>query len=232
MVWQAVPVSMGIIDVDKDSRSNMKTNLRARAAVLAAAAIAACTAFSLASAHEETGAEAQMHMHHHMMRDVKTSSVAYNVPPIMLVRADGRSTDLKHELDDGRAVVLAFIYTTCTTICPVISQTLEQLQDKLGPQIGNVHLVSISIDPETDTPARLRDYAAKFNAGPEWQYYTGTVDASIAAQKAFNVYREDKMDHNPVVLLRAAPGKPWLRVDGFATADELLHSYRELIASN
>jgi protein SCO1/2 len=205
----------------------MKTNLRARAAVLAAAA--ACAALSLASAHEETGADA--HMHHHMMRDVKTSSVAYNVPSITLVRADGRSTDLKRELDDGRAVVLTFIYTTCTTICPVISQTLEQLQDKLAPQIGNMHLVSISIDPETDTPARLREYAAKFGAGPEWQYYTGTVDASIAAQKAFNVYREDKMDHNPVVLLRAAPGKPWLRVDGFATADELLHSYHQLIAS-
>jgi protein SCO1 len=193
-------------------------------------AVAACAALSLASAHEETGADAHMH-HHMMMRDVKTSNVAYNVPSITLLRADGRSTDLKRELDDGRAVVLTFIYTTCTTICPVISQTLEQLQDKLGPQIGNVHLVSISIDPETDTPARLRDYAAKFGAGPEWQYYTGSVDASIAAQKAFNVYREDKMNHSPVVLLRAAPGKPWLRV-GFATADELLHSYRQLIASN
>jgi protein SCO1 len=205
---------------------NPLRKLTAQAAILAA--VATVVALPFASAHEDADA----HMHHHMMRDVKTSSVAYNVPQITLVRADGSSIDLKRELDDGRAVVMTFIYTTCTTICPVISQTLEQLQDKLGPQIGQVHLVSITIDPENDTPARLREYAAKFGAGPQWQYYTGTVDASVAAQKAFNVYREDKMNHNPVVLLRAAPGKPWLRVDGFATADELLHSYHELVASN
>jgi protein SCO1/2 len=198
-------------------------------AQLLAAAVAALAALPFASAHEDT--DGKMH-HDHRMRNVRTSSVSYSVPPITLVRADERPIDLKHELDDGRAVVLTFIYTTCTSICPVITQTLEQLQSKLGPQMKQVHLVSISIDPENDTPARLRDYAVKFGAGPQWQYYTGTVKASIAAQKAFNVYRQDKMNHNPVVLLRAAPGKPWLRIDGFATADELLHSYHELVASN
>jgi protein SCO1/2 len=208
----------------------MNTFLKLTTHATILAAVAAFGVLPYASAQE--GPDAHAHMHHHMMRDVKTSSVPYSVPSITLVRADGRQIDLKNELDDGRAVVMTFIYTTCTSICPVISQTLEQLQSELGPQIGRVHLVSISIDPENDTPARLREYAAKFGAGPEWQYYTGTVDASIAAQKAFNVYREDKMDHNPVVLLRAAPGKPWLRVDGFATADELLHSYHELVASN
>ena len=75
-------------------------------------------------------------------------------------------------------------------------------------------------------------YAAKFGAGPEWQHYTGTLAASVAAQKAFNVFREDKMDHNPVVLLRAAPGKDWLRIDGFATADELLDSFHMLVAAH
>jgi protein SCO1 len=202
------------------------------ATILATVAVAAFGVLPYALAHEDADADAHAHMHHHMTRDVKTSSVPYNVPSITLVRADGHRIDLKNELDDGRAVVMTFIYTTCTSICPVISQTLEQLQNELGPQISHVHLVSISIDPENDTPARLREYAAKFGAGPQWQYYTGTVDASIAAQKAFNVYGEDKMNHNPVVLLRAAPGKPWLRVDGFATADELLHSYQELVASN
>ena len=103
---------------------------------------------------------------------------------------------------------------------------------KLGADRDKVHLVSISIDPENDTPERLRAYAAKFGAGPEWQHYTGTLAASVAAQKAFNVFREDKMDHNPVVLLRAAPGKDWLRIDGFATADELLDSFHMLVAAH
>ncbi|QGS31392.1 SCO family protein [Cupriavidus metallidurans] len=172
------------------------------------------------------------HSHHEMKREMHTSTVDYRLPPVTLVRDDGQAVSLANELDDGRPVVLTFIYTTCTSICPVISQTLSQLQAELGPDRDKVHLVSISIDPEHDTPGRLREYAAKFGAGPEWQHYTGAVSASVAAQKAFNVYHEDKMNHSPVVLLRAAPGKPWLRIDGFATADEILHAYHHLMASN
>ncbi|WP_141668014.1 MULTISPECIES: SCO family protein [unclassified Burkholderia] len=178
-------------------------------------------------------AQEDMHAHHHMMMSsTKTSTVAYTVPAVTLVRDDGKTVALKDELDDGRPVVLTFIYTTCTSICPVLSQTLSQFQHELGADRDKVHIVSISIDPENDTPARLREYAAKFGAGPEWQHYTGTVAASVVAQKAFNVYRQDKMDHNPVLLLRATPGKSWLRIDGFATADDLLHFYHSLIASD
>jgi protein SCO1/2 len=91
--------------------------------------------------------------------------------------------------------------------------------------------MSISIDPEQDTPARLTEYARKFHAGPEWQYYTGSLAASIAAQRAFDVYRGEKMSHTPVTLLRAAPGQPWLRIEGFVTPDELLDDYQKLLAS-
>jgi protein SCO1/2 len=198
-----------------------------RLAALAAAAMVGISA-PPASAHDET----DPHAHHHMMRNMKMSQVAYNLPDVMLVRDDNRTVSFKDEINDGRPVVLTFIYTTCTSICPVISQTLSQLQSKLGADRDQVHLVSISIDPENDTPERLRAYAAKFGAGPEWQHYTGTLAASVAAQKAFNVFREDKMDHNPVVLLRAAPGKDWLRIDGFATADELLDSFHMLVAAH
>src|SRR5205807_3818977 len=53
-------------------------------------------------------------------------------------------------------------------------------------------LVSISIDPEEDTPARLREYAQQYAAGPSWQHYTGTAAASVAAQRAFEVYRSEE----------------------------------------
>ena len=176
---------------------------------------------------------AHVHVHtHESMAGIKRSTATYTPPAITLVRDDGRSVSLPAELDDGRPVVLTFIYTTCTTICPMISQTLAQLQSELGEDRDKSHIVSISIDPEEDTPARLRQYAKKFGAGPEWQHYTGTLAASIAAQRAFDVYRGDKMNHNPVTLFRAAPGKPWLRMDGFVTAGELLSEYHDLVASN
>jgi protein SCO1/2 len=111
------------------------------------------------------------------------------------------------------------------------SQTFSELQKKLGPRRDTVHLVSISIDPEEDAPARLREYAKKFGAGPEWQHYTGTFAASIAVQRAFEVYRESKMDHTPTTLLRAAPGGRWVRIDGFVTADQLLGELKDAVVS-
>jgi protein SCO1/2 len=133
-------------------------------------------------------------------------------------------------MDDGRPVVLNFIFTSCSSVCPLLSQVFEQFAEKLGPDRAKVHLMSISIDPEQDTPARLREYARKFNAGAEWQHYTGTVQASLATQRAFGVDRGDKMSHPAVTLLRAAPGMPWLRLDGFITPAELLDQYRQLSA--
>jgi protein SCO1/2 len=148
--------------------------------------------------------------------------VDYSVPEIQLVRDDGREVTLRDELDDGRPVVVNFIYTSCTGICPLASHTFSELQRRLGAERDSVHLVSISIDPEEDTPARLREYAQRYSAGPSWQHYSSTASASLAAQRAFDVYRGDKMGHTPVTLLRRAPGAPWVRFDGFATADLLI----------
>jgi len=158
-----------------------------------------------------------------------TRSIAeYTVPQVTLVRADGKSVSLPDELNDGRPVVMNFIFTTCTSICPLLSQTLAQLQDKLGADRDRVHIVSITIDPEEDTPARLTEYAQRYHAGAEWQHYTGSVQAIETTARAFNAFRGDKMSHTPLTLLRVAPGKPWVRFDGFATADDLL---RELPGS-
>jgi protein SCO1 len=154
----------------------------------------------------------------------------YTVPDIKLVRDDGKTVSLDREMNDGRAVVLNFIFTSCSSFCPLSSQTFAQFQRKLGPDGKRVHLMSISIDPEQDTPARLRDYARKYGAGPNWQHYTGTLASSRAIQRAFNAYRGDKMSHTPVTLLRAANSNTWRRIDGFVTPDELLDEYRQLLA--
>ncbi len=157
--------------------------------------------------------------------------VQYQVPRVTLVREDGKTVSLPEEMNDGRPVLLNFIFTSCGSTCPLMSQVFAQFQRRLGSEANRVHLMSISIDPEEDTPARLAEYAHKFGAGPGWQHYTGTLNASLIAQRAFDVYRGDKMSHAPVTLLRAAPDQPWRRIDGFVTPDDLMREYRQLLAS-
>jgi protein SCO1/2 len=199
----------------------------ARIMALAAAALA-CLPPSAARAANE--AEPHAH-HHHVIPQTTRSAVSYTVPDVALVRDDGKAVRLPQELNDGRPVVLSFVYTSCTTVCPVTSATLAELQRRLGAARDSVHLVSITIDPEFDTPARLREYAKQFGAGPEWQHYTGTLTASRAAQRAFDVYRGDKMNHSPATLVRATPGAQWVRIDGFATAEQLLAELPSVHAS-
>jgi protein SCO1/2 len=180
--------------------------------------------------HDAHAGHKDMHEHHAKVPDdIRRTEVNFQIPPLTLVRNDGKTVAFPAALDDGRPVVLDFIYTSCTTICPLSSQLFSQFQEKLGAERAHVNMVSISIDPEFDTPQRMTDYAKKFDASPQWQHYTGTVEASVAIQKAFDVYRGDKMNHFPVTFMRAAPGKPWVRMDGFVSAAELLEEYRRLV---
>jgi len=205
----------------------------ATAASFVLALCAFCLLFASAAARADDSQSDPHAHHHHMMQgaaSVTRTAINYAVPDITLVRSDGARVSLAHELNDGRPVLLDFIYTTCTTICPVMTQTFAEVQKRLGPDAAKVRMVSVSIDPEEDTPARLTEYSKRYQAGPQWDFLTGTVEASIAAQRAFNAYRGDKMNHSPITFFRSAPGRPWVRLDGFATPDALLDEVHQQIA--
>jgi protein SCO1/2 len=173
------------------------------------------------------------HHHHHAMSAAEDgyvrSQADYMVPDVKLVNAEGATVPLRSELaEQDKPVILNFIFTTCGAICPVMSATFSQVQDSLGEARDAVRMVSISIDPEQDTPDALKAYAGKYGAGPQWQMLTGSLDDSIAVQRAFGVYRGDKMSHQPATFLRAAAGQPWVRLEGFASAADILREYRQL----
>lgn len=173
-----------------------------------------------------------MHGDDAMNNNAYTRLIAsYKTPDVKMVDANNQPVSLHDSLDGSGPVMLNFIFTTCTTICPVMSGTFSQVQAKLGAAHSNVRMVSISIDPEHDTPSRLLAYAKRFEAGPQWSMLTGSIENSIAVQRAFDIYRGDKMNHEPVTFMRKGPDQPWVRINGFITADDLLREYDKL-ASN
>jgi protein SCO1/2 len=172
------------------------------------------------------------HHHHHDMagQSPVRSEVAYDIPDVALIDAGNRKVALRAELADSRTTMVNFIFTSCTSICPVMSRVFAEIQSRLNGEGKRAHLVSISIDPEYDTPARLKEYATGLGAGPDWLMLTGRLQDSIAVQRAFDSYRGDKMNHLPSTFIRAGATGPWIRIDGLASADELLAEYRRLDA--
>ena len=164
------------------------------------------------------------------MRGMYTRSASsYHIPDLKLVDMNGAVISLREGLGGNDPVMLNFIYTSCSAICPVMSATFHHVQEQLGAERGRVRMVSVSIDPEHDTPAVLKTYAGKFRAGPQWRMLTGSTESSIAVQRAFGVYRGDKMNHAPATFIRAGGAdKPWVRLDGFASAPDIIREYRQL----
>jgi protein SCO1 len=126
-------------------------------------------------------------------------------------------------------VLLASLPTTCTTICPVMSTAFSRVPAKLGAEAGKLRMISVSVDPENDKPAQLKDYAGHFGAGANWQFFTGSAADVETMLRAFDNYHADKMDYGPLTFLRPAPGKPWVRINGIASAEDLVREYRSVV---
>ena len=162
-------------------------------------------------------------------RSLRTYSA---IPDVVLTDAERNPVRLRDLLAGNEPVMLNFIFTTCSTICPVMTKVFAGVRTRLGHEANNLRMVSISIDPENDTPARLKAYAQRFGADLHWTFLTGRVQDVAAVQRAFDSYDSDKMNHQPLTLLRAAPGGQWVRIEGFATADQLADEYRNTLAQD
>lgn len=225
-----------MLAIDSERIYHNDTSTRHRHATVGLRVLRVLAALSLGLVSFAPGAMAEDHSHHHHHHAMPAaqdgyvrSQAAYTVPDVKLVDADGAGVPLRSALaGQDKPVILNFIFTTCGAICPVMSATFSQVQDALGPERDAVRMVSISIDPEEDTPSALKAYAGKYGAGPQWQMLTGSLNDSIAVQRAFDVYRGDKMSHQPATFLRAGRGQPWVRLDGFASAADILREYRQL----
>jgi protein SCO1 len=183
---------------------------------------------SSSASNDSTIAE-DPHAHHRMMMqnndNYKKSYSLFNLPPKILKDQNGNDVNLHDFLHDDKPFIMSFIFTTCTTICPVLTATLSSAQNELLESPIKPVLISISIDPEVDTPDKLTAYAKKFKASEDWVFLTGKLDDIIEVQRSLGIYRGSKLNHEPVTIIKS-PGKKWLVINGFTSADDLVNEYR------
>jgi protein SCO1/2 len=152
------------------------------------------------------------------------SLVTVSIPDVVLVNQNGEKVRLKTLMaDPAQPVIVDFIYGTCTTICPILSAGYANLQRKLGAASNKVRLVSITIDPENDTPKVLKEYLERYQARPGWDFFTGSRADINNVMKAFNAYFPDKMSHQPLNFIREPAGGQWIRLYGLMGSGEFMN---------
>ncbi|MDV6345392.1 SCO family protein [Nitrosomonas sp. Is37] len=159
------------------------------------------------------------------------TNAQYHIPALGFLSNTGQEIQIDQLLAQPRPVMLQFIYTTCSTTCPVLSATFSKAQNRLSEISKDYLLISISIDPEYDSLQQLSDYAKRYNAGKNWIFLTGNNEATRSLMKAFGALYpgSNKMNHLTYTFLRAHPDAQWSRIEGFLSVDELMSHFSKLV---
>jgi len=153
------------------------------------------------------------------------------IPDVEVLDQDGNAVHFYSDLIKGKTVAINFIFTNCTTICPPLAATFARVQKEMGDKVGkDIHFISISVDPLTDTPERLKAWGAKFKAGAGWTFVTGNkeeMDKLLAALGASVARRED---HTPSVIIANDAKNVWTRTYGLAHTSQMIGLIENVIA--
>ena len=144
------------------------------------------------------------------------------IPDVKVQDQDGNTLNFYTDLIKDKTVAINFIFTNCTTICPPLAATFARLQKDMGDKIGkDVHLISISVDPVTDTPERLKAWGAKFKAGPGWTFVTGDKQEMDKLLNALGAAVARREDHTPAIIVGNDSKGVWTRTYGLAKIEQI-----------
>jgi cytochrome oxidase Cu insertion factor (SCO1/SenC/PrrC family) len=183
----------------------------------------AASADSTASANNETTASKAPDANSAPASDSPGSTRKMVIPDVEVLDQNGNQLHFYSDLIKGKTVAINFIFTNCTTICPPLAATFARVQKEMGDKVGrDVHFISISVDPLTDTPERLKAWGAKFKAGPGWTFVTGDKQEIARLLSALGASVSRREDHSPAVLVGNDLKGVWTRTYGLAKTTQMV----------
>jgi len=148
-----------------------------------------------------------------------------------LLDQDGREVRFYTGALRGKIVLISFIYTNCTDICPILMHNLSDVQNSLGERFGkDVFFLSISVDPEDDTPEELKKYAGRYEAKPGWTFLTGPKKDVDAVIRRFGEFKDDFEDHSMTFVLGDVKNARWSKMRGDQPPETILSRIRDLLS--
>jgi len=170
------------------------------------------------------------HDHSHLSKTPEESPAQKYFTDVELINQDGKKVRFYSDVLKGKTVVVNAFFTSCTSVCPPMNRNMEKIQEALGDRIGrDVFLVSMTVDPEVDTPARMKEYAQKFHAGPGWIFLTGKKENLDWALYKLGQYVEQKDDHKTIFIIGNEPTGLWKKAFGMANVAELVQVVESVV---
>jgi protein SCO1/2 len=155
--------------------------------------------------------------------------VQLDLPNVSLVDQDGVRHRFAQELIKAKVVVVSFVFTGCTTICSPVGANMGALDRMLGARVGaEVSLLSVTLDPFNDTPARLATWRRQFDDGPGWRLLTGEPDQVDRVLRAMRQDTADIAQHDAFLWLGDLRARTWTRVSALAAPDTLADLIRRM----
>jgi cytochrome oxidase Cu insertion factor (SCO1/SenC/PrrC family) len=153
----------------------------------------------------------------------KAHGAAEYFTDVELVDQHGESHRLYSDLMQGKVVVINAMFTSCASSCPAMAARLAKMQRFLGDRLGqDVHILSISVDPERDTPERLSTFADSFGAKPGWYLLSGKPDNVNLALTKLGQYVDEPETHQSIMIMGNESTGLWKKAMGLAPAEELI----------
>jgi protein SCO1/2 len=214
----------------------MKNKFGSRSIFAGLIALVVCLlpgAITVAAGQQQQQPASHEHMHHHMPMAIGKPSAepqtpqvmtkAPTIPDVVLLDQNNQKVHFYSDLIKGKTVAIDFIFTTCTTICPPLTANFARIQ-KIMQQRGDndLRLISVTVDPENDTPERLKKYAELFHAQPGWTFVTGSRSDLQQIWNAFNIYLSSSQDHPPTVAVGNDVTHVWNYASGLTSAAKMV----------
>jgi cytochrome oxidase Cu insertion factor (SCO1/SenC/PrrC family)/DNA-binding beta-propeller fold protein YncE len=158
-------------------------------------------------------------------------SGSMTIPDVEVLDQDGNALHFYSDLIKDKTVAINFIFTNCTTICPPLAATFARVQKEMGDKVGkDVHFISISVDPLTDTPERLKAWGAKFKAGAGWTFITGEKEQMDKLLNALGAAVSKREDHTPAMIIGNDAKGVWTRTYGLAKTGQIVGLILDVMA--
>jgi cytochrome oxidase Cu insertion factor (SCO1/SenC/PrrC family) len=163
---------------------------------------------------------------------IEVGPVKFEIPDVEVLDQDGRKVRFYSDLIKGKVVVVSFFFTSCKLVCPMQGRVLTKLQSQLAARLGKeVFFISVSKDPQADTPQRLKRWGGEFAAGRGWTFVTGAEGVMKKLLWKFTGETPGPQLHTPIILIGNDRTGVWTEADGLDATEELVKIVNQVSGS-